>query len=143
MQLKIRSATPDDADWIKAVYKQEKEHLGSFNLYQVWDNYLSGNGRNRFSVIEDFAFCNWGYSPRRNCYVIHDIGVKANHKGSGLGKQIVLAIADLARKKNSYLLLKCNQSNERGNQFYEAIGMKLQTIEYTKKGQPQNVWTLS
>lgn len=143
MQLIITSATEQDADWIKAIYKQEKEHLGSFNLYQVWDNYLSGKGVNRFSKIEDIAFCNWGYSVRKQCYVIHDIGIHADHKGKGIGKFFVYSIAEVARRKQSYLMLKCNVTNENGNKFYEAIGMKLKGVNYTKNGQEQNIWILT
>lgn len=143
MQLIITSAQPQDAEWIKAIYKQEKEHIGSFNLYQVWDKYIEGTGNNRFSVIDKYAFCNWGYSPRKKCYVIHDIGILQSHKGKGIGKYFVNAIANVARRNNSYLMLKCNVTNENGNKFYKAIGMQHKGVNYTKNGQEQNVWTLT
>lgn len=142
MDLIITQATELDADWIKAIYKQEAKHIGSFNLFQVWDNYLIGKGSNRFSKIGNYAFCNWGYSVRKKCYVIYDIGILQEHKGKGIGKFFVNSIASYARNHKSFLLLKCNVSNVKGNDFYKAIGMQLNGTNYTKNGIEQNVWKL-
>jgi GNAT superfamily N-acetyltransferase len=142
MELQIRSASKDDAEWIKKIYKQESKNLGSFNLFQVWDKYLTGEAPNKFIAIGNYAFCNYNYSVRNKCFVIHDIGILNEYKGAGIGKFIVLKIAEMAKRRNSYLMLKCNCDNVGGNAFYEKIGMKNTEKCLTKKGVAQNVWKI-
>lgn len=52
MNYKIKNAKRIDADFIKDIYKAEKEHLGSFNLYQCWDNYLRKKSKEKFWVVK-------------------------------------------------------------------------------------------
>jgi ribosomal protein S18 acetylase RimI-like enzyme len=142
MEMQIRSATKDDALWIKQIYKQESKNLGSFNLFQVWEKYLTGGAPNKFIAIGNYAFCNYNYSVRKKCFVIHDIGILNEYKGKGIGKFIVLKIAEIARRRGTYLMLKCNCDNVEGNAFYQKIGMKNNGICLTKKGAEQNLWII-
>ena len=48
MSYKIIAAQKRHEEFIKSIYKQEKKHLGSFNLYQCWDKYLSKENNNKF-----------------------------------------------------------------------------------------------
>jgi len=143
---RIRSANYLDVDVLKAIYKQEKEHIGSFNLYQIWDNFLAGKGPNKFIIVEGeepIAMCNYSYSIRKNYYVINDVGVLANHKKKGVGRLIVEAIKSKAHREGKQLVLKCNCDNKPANQFYEKVGMKLKGINYTRsKGVKQNIWII-
>jgi GNAT superfamily N-acetyltransferase len=142
MEYKVKSATQEDAAWIKDLYKQEKKHIGSFNLYQVWENYLAGIGPHRFIKVDEVAFCNYGFSVRKNCYVIHDIAVHLDHKGKGIGGFILEKIAAKAHREGTTLMLKCNFDNEEGNAFYKRKGMKLERVNWTKAGVKQNVWRI-
>ena len=144
---KIRVAKPGDKEVVKQIYKQEKEHIGSFNLYQVWDNFIGRKGSNRFIVVEGnngvVAMCNYSYSSRKDCYVINDIGVLSGYKGSGIGRLILVSIKNKAQREGLHLILKCNCDNTEGNAFYEKCGMKIYGINYTRsKGVKQNVWII-
>jgi GNAT superfamily N-acetyltransferase len=144
---KIRGARPGDKEVVKAIYKQEQEHIGSFNLYQVWDNFIARKGSNRFIVVEGaggvVAMCNYSYSNRKDCYVINDVCVLAEYKGNGIGRLILESIKNKAHREGVHLMLKCNCDNTQGNAFYEKCGMRLNGINYTRsKGVKQNVWII-
>jgi GNAT superfamily N-acetyltransferase len=142
MELIIRSASESDASWIKEIYKKEKEHIGSFDLFMVWQNYLKKTSNNKFMVIDDIAFCHYKWSPRANSYVIEEIAVREDFKGKGVGKFIVTAMMSKAQREGKKLTIKCNDTNTSANLFYEACGMKLDGICFTRnKGTKMRKWT--
>ena len=87
MNYKLRNAKRNDADFIKHIYKIEKEHLGSFNLYQCWDNYLNKKSKEKFWLVtkttitpidyteehENAGFVRFGWSKKFNSYILFKI----------------------------------------------------------------------
>lgn len=149
MNYKLRNAKRKDADFIKEIYKKEKEHLGSFNLYQCWDNYLTKKSKEKFWVvyvenvtpidynvqIDLTGFVRFGWSKKYNSYILQDIGINEKYKRKGVGRFIL-------EKLPKPLVLKCNVTNTTGNSFYKSIGMTLNGTTQTKKGVKQNVWSI-
>jgi|TARA_R110001606_G_scaffold322173_1_gene469068 predicted acetyltransferase len=149
MNYKIKNAKRIDADFIKDIYKAEKEHLGSFNLYQCWDNYLRKKSKEKFWVVKNLVKCpveyveyqdnvgfvRFGWSKKFHSFILQDIGILEKYKRKGVGKFI---IDNLPRP----LILKCNIDNTNGNKFYKKIGMTLNGVTMTKKGVKQNVWSI-
>ena len=149
MNYKIKNAKRIDADFIKDIYKAEKEHLGSFNLYQCWDNYLRKKSKEKFWVVKNLVKCpveyveyqdnvgfvRFGWSKKFNSFILQDIGILEKYKRKGVGRFII----DNLPKP---LILKCNIDNTSGNKFYKKIGMTLNGITMTKKGVKQNVWSI-
>tara|TARA_R110000765_G_C18872068_1_gene601155 strand:+ start:401 stop:808 length:408 start_codon:yes stop_codon:yes gene_type:complete len=134
MNYKLKRAQRCDEDLLKKIYKQDSEHIGSFNLYQTWDKYLTTNTNYKFLTCEDKAFVRYGYSKKYTSWVIYEIGVLEEHKKMGLARYIV---ENLPKP----MTLKCNCDNTAGNAFYEKIGMTLSGKTHTRKGVAQNIWT--
>lgn len=128
-----RAATSDDAKFIAQVYKHAKKELGSFNLYQCWDFYLSGKNNEKFIVIPEIGFVRWGYSVRNRVNVLKDIAIMPDQKGKGFGRILMNAVP-------KPFFLKCNLDNVDGNKFYIKNGLKLTGQSKTKKGVIQNVY---
>ena len=139
MKYNIRNAKLKDSDFIKDIYKAEKKHLGSFNLYQCWDNYINKKSKERFWVVyadnDNTGFVRFGWSKKFNSYILQDIGVNEKYKRKGVGKYIL-------QKLPRPLMLKCNVDNITGNNFYKSFGMTLNGTTQTKKGVKQNVWSI-
>ena len=139
MKYNIRNAKLKDSDFIKDIYKAEKKHLGSFNLYQCWDNYINKKSKERFWVVytdnHNTGFVRFGWSKKFNSYILQDIGVNEKYKRKGVGKYIL-------EKLPRPLILKCNVDNITGNNFYKSFGMTLNGTTQTKKGVKQNVWSI-
>lgn len=143
MDFVIRSATESDAAWIKQLYKTEKQFIGDFNQYQVWKQYITGTGPNKFIVIGQSAFCHYKYSVRYDAYVIEEMAVDASCKGLGIGKHIVQAMIQKAQRNRKKLIVKCNVENASANMFYERCGLRNSGYTYTKnRNRKQNVWTI-
>lgn len=133
MNTKIVKASARHKDFIKEIYKQEKKHLGSFNLYQSWDKYLLGQSPYKFFVIEEVGFMRYGFSKKYKSYLLQEIGIKEEHKKKGYAKILLNAIP-------KPLMLKCNFDNDAGNFFYEKCGMTKVGKTQTKNGVKQNIW---
>ena len=41
--MKVRAAVKQDEDFIKNLHKQHKKHIGGFNLFWIWDDYINKN----------------------------------------------------------------------------------------------------
>lgn len=134
--MKVRKATEADRPFIEKLYRQHKQELGSFNLFWAWDDYLAGKRKSTFVLIEGEGFMRYGYSKRYTAYVLHEIGVDNDSQRKGVGKVL---FDHLPRP----LLLKCNCDNERGNAFYEKMGMTKVGLSKTKKGVEQNLWWIT
>ena len=135
MNYKIIAAQKRHEELVKSIYKQEKKHLGSFNLYQCWDKYLSKENNNKFWVIDNVGFVRFAFSKKYNSFILHDIGIIAQQKRKGYGK---IFLDKLPRP----LILKCNADNDKGNAFYKNYGMNKMGNTQTKKGEPQIVWSI-
>lgn len=129
--MEINKATSADAEWIKKLYAENKNEIGSFNLFYSWEDYLKGKGW--FYTIEDKAFVRITYSSQKKMYVVQEIAVAKSARGQGLGAILMNAVP-------KPVMLKCNQDNTGGNSFYEKIGMTKAGTTATKKGNPQNIW---
>lgn len=131
--MKVRAATIDDREFIKSLYKINAKEIGDFNLFWVWDKYLDGTSKHKYAVIDDCGFMRYGYSKKYSAYVLYEIAVVPDTKQKGVGR---LFYNHLPKP----LMLKCNQSNEIGNKFYEAMGMTKVGVEQNKKGLKKNIW---
>ena len=142
MEDRLIKAEASDKEWIKAIYKQEAEHLGPFNLFWSWDKYLTGESPYKYICIRGKGFVRYGYSKKYDMYVIQEIGVDAEYKRQGLAKKLLQGTIKVARRNSKFLMLKCNIDNEVGNKFYEACGMRIYGTTKTKKGVKQNIWLI-
>lgn len=138
----VEKLIKSDSSWVKSIYKSEAKHLGTFNLFWTWDKYISGEAAYSFVGFREMAFVRFGYSRKYKSYVIYEIGVHNDYKRQGLAKKLVISVSQIAKRKGTYLMLKCNQDNVVGNKFYASIGMTLKHTTATKKGEKQNVWTI-
>lgn len=127
----IRGALLVDEPWIKELYKEAKNEIGSFNLYNSWDNYFKF--KTVFLVVPRKAFVRYSYSPTKHIVVLNEIAVKKTERGNGHGKALL-------KQMPKPFMLKCNQDNAVGNKFYQALGMKLTGTCATKNGRPQNIY---
>jgi hypothetical protein len=132
--MKVRLANIDDALFIKGFYKQHSKEIGDFNLFYVWDDYLTGKAKHKYVVIDDCGFMRYGYSKKYSAFVLYEIAVEEKKKGVGR------AFFEHLPKP---LMLKCNQSNEVGNKFYEAMGMTKVGVDENKKGLKKNIWWIT
>lgn len=134
--MKIRLANKEDAELIKKIHKQSKDEIGTFNLFYSWDNYLERKNSYKFYVIDEAAFMRYGYSPQKKCYVIKEIGVLEERQGNGYAKKLF----DFCKRP---LYLTCNTDNEKGNAFYNKMGMKFKGIKTSKNNKfKMNVWVI-
>lgn len=134
--MKIRRAKKEDEDLIKAIHKEAKNEIGSFNLFKSWDNYLARETPYLFYVISEAAFMRYGFSKQKKCFTIKEIGVLKEKQGQGYAE----ALFNHCKRP---LYLTCNVDNERGNRFYEKMGMKLKSQKLTKnKKQMMNEWVI-
>lgn len=134
--MRIRLAKKEDEDLIKAIHKEAKGEIGSFNLFQSWDNYLAKESRYLFYVIPEAAFMRYGFSKQKKCFTIKEIGVLKEKRGQGYAE----ALFNHCKRP---LYLTCNVDNKRGNCFYEKMGMKLKGQKLTKnKKQMMNEWVI-
>lgn len=132
----IRKAIKSDEELIKLIHKEAKKELGSHNLFQSWDRYLSRESPYSYYVIEGKAFMRYGYSSRLKCYTIKEIGVLNQFKGLGLAQKLM----NFAKRP---LYLTCNTDNLAGNNFYQKIGMKNKGLKNSKNGLFQmNIWVI-
>jgi len=131
--MNIRKAIRSDKDYIKKLHKQHAKHIGSFNLYQVWDKYLTEKTNYVYVIIDNMGFMRYGYSKKYNSYVLHEIAVDNECKQIGVGRMLY----DYLPKP---IMIKCNKDNEIGNKFYLKMNMTKAGVTKTKKGVEQNIW---
>lgn len=138
---KIIPATKDHQEQIKYIYKECKSELGSFNLYQCWEKYLSGESNEKFDVAivqgphsyMVIGFVRWNWSKKYSNYLLKDIGVLSTFRGNKAGVALLKHVP-------TPVMLKCNVSNKNGNAFYESMKMVKAGVTHTKAGVPQNIW---
>jgi len=130
--MKVRAAVKQDEDFIKKLHKQHKKHIGGFNLFWIWDDYINKN-KNKYVVIDKGGFMRYGFSKKYNAYVLYEIAVDDDSKQKGVGRKLFEYLP-------KPLMLKCNLDNEVGNKFYEAMGMTLAGKTQTRSGVKQNIW---
>ena len=131
--MKVRLATKQDEAFIKKMHKQHKKHIGGFNLFWVWDKYIDCTAKYKYVVIDDCGFMRYGFSKKYSAYVLYEIAVDEDTKQRGVGRALY---EHLPRP----LMLKCNQDNDTGNKFYEAMGMTKAGVTETRQGVKQNIW---
>lgn len=131
--MKIRLATREDQEFIHNLYKENAKEIGDFNLFWVWDKYIDGRSKHKYVVIDGCGFMRYGYSNKYNAYVLYEMAVVREAKQKGVGKTFYNHLP-------KPLLIKCNQTNEIGNKFYEAMGMTKAGVEQNKKGLKKNIW---
>lgn len=137
---RVRPATAQDAGMLKVLYKEAKKELGSFNLYQCWDFYLSGKNKDKFWVVGDIqsicGFVRWNWSKKFQANMVKDIAVLASMRGLGIGRELLQSVP-------LPIVLKCNADNFDGNFFYAKMGMVNSGTTQTRKGVSQNIWTIN
>jgi len=134
--MKVRLAKKEDEQLIKSIHKEAKDEIGSFNLFQSWDNYLAKESPYLFYVIDEAAFMRYGFSKQKKCFTIKEIGVLSEHQGKGYAEL-------LFNHCKRPLYLTCNVDNKKGNRFYEKMGMKLKGQKLTKnRKQMMNEWVI-
>lgn len=131
--MQVRPATIEDVDFIKKLHSQSKKHIGNFNLFWVWDKYIEGTSKHKYVVIDECGFMRYGYSTKYKAFVLYEIAVDQDTKQKGVGRVFFNHLP-------KPLMLKCNQDNEVGNKFYEAMGMTKVGVAETKQGVKQNIW---
>lgn len=131
--MNIRLATIKDVDFIKKLHKQSAKHIGNFNLFWVWDKYISKESKHKYVVIESKGFMRYGYSKKYKAYVLYEIAVDKDCKQKGIGKELYNHLP-------KPLMLKCNKDNEIGNKFYHNMGMTKAGTTKTTTGVEQNIW---
>lgn len=134
--MNIRLATIDDVDFMKKLHKENSKHIGDFNVFRVWDKYISKTAKHRYVVIDEKGFMRYGYSKKYNAYVLFEIAVETECKQKGIGK----VLFDYLPRP---LMLKCNQANEAGNKFYAKMGMTKAGKRKTTTGIEQNIWWIT
>lgn len=130
---KMRKLKWSDAPWVKEIYKECKKELGSFNLYQCWDNYVAGESNEVFLGVPNVAFIRWKPSKKYASNMVMDIGVLKEFRRCEFGLQLIYAVP-------LPITLKCNEDNEAGNKFYKSIGFTKAGVTHTRKGVKQNIW---
>ena len=133
----FRIATIDDEAFIKRLYKEAKNEIGSFNLYYSWDDFLSGKSPYKFYIVEDeeqlIGFMRFGFSKMIKSYVVKEIAISKEHRGKGWGKKFI-------ERMPKPIYLTCNDDNVNGNKFYETIGMINIGKKKNKNGKLTRIW---
>jgi hypothetical protein len=134
--MKLRLANKQDEEFIKLIYKDCKKEIGSFNLYNCWDDYLKNKTPYKFYVLDEIGMMRYGFSKKLNSFTIKDIGILKLHQGKGYGNIFF-------KNTCSPLYLTCNFDNINGNKFYEKMGMKKIGQKTSKnKKQVMNIWIM-
>jgi len=132
----LRLAKKTDQELVKKIHKECKDEIGSFNLYQIWDNYLAGKANFKYLIWDDVAFVRFGKSRKYKMNTIYDIGVLQSQRGKGIGKKIIMALP-------KPIILKCNCDNDGGNAFYKKIGMRqVGKVQSKNKKHWMNLWRI-
>lgn len=134
--MKFRPALKTDELFIRQVYKDCKNEIGSFNLYNCWDDYLTQKSPYKYYVLENVGMIRFGFSKRINSYVVKDFGIVSEKQRCGYGE---LFFKNLPRP----VYLTCNTDNEKGNSFYKKMGMKFIGTKLSKnKKKKMNIWVM-
>jgi hypothetical protein len=136
MNCEIRLATEKDEGLIRKIHKESSKQIGSFNLFYIWDNYISRKNKYKYYVIDGVGFVRHGYSKKLKCYTVKEFGVLNEYKGKGYAEK-------LFNHCKRPIYLTCNIDNDRGNAFYKKIGMKLKGVKTSKNGKTKmNAWVI-
>lgn len=134
--MKFRPAIASDELFIKQIYRECKNEIGSFNLYNCWQDYLLKKSTYKYYIVEDIGMIRFGFSSRLNSYVVKDFGIIISMQRRGYGEMF---FNNLPKP----IYLTCNCDNEKGNSFYKKIGMRLIGSKLSKnKKKRMNIWTM-
>lgn len=133
MQYKLRRAMRKDADLIKEIHRQCEKHIGVFDLFKVWQRYLTENTKWKYVICDNKGFARYAWSKKFQSWTIYEIAVLEEFKNQGVAKFI---IENLPKP----MTLKCNVDNDTGNVFYKKIGMTKLGTTYTRWGKEEYVW---
>jgi N-acetylglutamate synthase-like GNAT family acetyltransferase len=128
----IRNAKPRDLDKIKLIADLHKKELG-FVLRPALEK-----GIQQKEVVvalkdeELIGFVHF-HHRRDGQTTLYNIVVLKNHRGEGVGRQLIDELINRARKMNKYLLLlKCPEELP-ANHFYGQLGFKQTHLENGKE----------
>jgi ribosomal protein S18 acetylase RimI-like enzyme len=134
--LSLREATPDDLPQVLALYAQpglddgrvltiaaaralhaEFARYPSYRLFVAVDERAQVLGSYALLVMHNLAHQG---TPSA---VVEDVVVDQQHRGQGIGRQMMDHAMALAREAGCYkLALSSNQQRERAHAFYESLG---------------------
>jgi GNAT superfamily N-acetyltransferase len=109
----IRAVTKEDEPWIKSIFENEKEILGSFGLtwFRFWSAKDPGD---QWDCIPEKAFVH--FRVRRDGWrTVHEIAVSQNSRRQGIAGQLIKHVG-------MPILLKTDADNLESNAFYAAAG---------------------
>ena len=69
MKYEIRLAEKKDEEFIRKLHKENSKHIGSFNLFYIWDNFLIKKNKYKYHIIENVGFVRHGYSKQKKAAV--------------------------------------------------------------------------
>jgi hypothetical protein len=134
--MKFRPAIKTDELFVKQVYKECKNEIGSFNLYNCWDDYLMQKTPYKFYISEEIGMIRFGFSKKINAFVVKDFGILNSKQRMGYGEMFF-------KNLPKPIYLTCNTDNEKGNSFYKKVGMKCIGTKLSKnKKKKMNIWVM-
>lgn len=138
--LNIRSATRDDISWIVTLLAddpigQKRETPESLNRYSDAFEAISGTDGARLFVAEDVTGNIIGYLQlsvtQHLSYrgakraLIEDLRVAKTHRTQGVGRRLVAAAIDVARRQGCEIVqLFVHESRDRARRFYLGLGFE-------------------
>lgn len=134
----IRTAVASDKEALKQIYKECRSELGSFDLYMCWQKFLKQESKERYLVAYDkqgiLGVIRFGPSRKYQSTIVQDIAVLKKARGKKIGQLLLNTVP-------KPYLLKCNEDNKGGNNFYKMVGLQRAGKTFTKSGRPQIIWT--
>ena len=152
--VRIRAATPVDAEGITRVYLESAEHHAAIDPARYYvpgadtilERYRTGeqhprNGRECITLVAEIDGRIAGFldarierpfdpmhRPMVYCYVA-EIAVSAGRRSQGIGRQLMQAAEQWGREKGANVVsLEYNSKNPRAAAFYERIGYETATV---------------
>lgn len=137
MDLKIKIVEKKDLDKFVEVYKSAYKKLGKYAYWREKDirwyfRWLSKRDANGFFKAEingeaiAFVACdsNW-HGLYENVGEIHEIVVKEEYKGKGIGKKLMEVAEEYLKSKGHKIIeLWVGEENHVARKFYEKLGYK-------------------
>jgi len=128
----IRRACVDDIDWIKRLADEHRDELG-FVIRSEIERAVS---KAEVFVEPEIGFVVF-HHRRDSQTTLYLIAVREKRKG--IGKALVMAVIDDARRKGKeFIQLKC-PVNLPANEFYKRLGFVLERVDEGKR-RKLNVW---
>lgn len=136
VKVSVRSATPADADVLDCMIRQLAAHEGATHLISFTEAQVAaalGNNRLRAILAEDeegvcgfvtftidFAIWNGGDILR-----VDDVFVCDRARRRGIGRLLMLRIAELARNGNMIARWEIEPANHAAQKFYQGLGASI------------------